>query len=301
MATETGRLETILFVDDSRLMRFAASKALSTRYHVLLAADGREALDLLEAHPEVRCVVTDLMMPELDGFELITRIRASDVRAMRELPIMAVSGSAGPVERKWAREAGANELMTKPFRDDTLLLRIERLLDGGRETAPAAPVEVPAAANVERTRVGFIGRLRQAMSMHLRHDLPLAIVQVRMSNARELEDRLGTGGRDAVMRLVESVLSTTVRLEDTIGRTGSDHFTLLLPATTAAGARALRLRLREAFESRQFRVRGQTPEVALEFFVHLPKKHLDPAALLRSGRSTDAPAKVVRLAAGGPA
>ncbi|NKI33987.1 response regulator [Wenzhouxiangella sp. XN79A] len=302
MGTESGSQATILFVDDSRLMRFAARKALSAEYTVLLAEDGDAALAVLAEHPEVRAVITDLMMPGVDGFELVSRIRNAEHPTIRDLPVMAVSGSAGPIERKRVRAAGADDLMTKPFRDDALRLRVERLLHGRpARVAASTPVEVPAAPNVERTRAGFIGRMRQALSLHARHDLPLAILQIRLSNAESLDAELGAGGRDAVMRLLESVLARTVRVEDTVGRTGSDHFMLLLPATTAAGARALRFRLRDALETQRFEVRGRTPDVALEFFVHLPKKNLDAAALMRADRPAGRPDNVVLLAAGSSA
>jgi len=298
LGTHDETKDTILFVDDSRLMRFAAHKALRSRYNVLLAVDGCDALDVMARHPDISAVVTDLSMSGMDGYELIRRIRRADEVVVRKLPILVVSGSAGTAERRKAREAGADDLMTKPFRDDALQLRVERML--GTDSADdevLVPVEVPAPANVERTRSGFIGRLRQASSLHQRHDLPLAVIRVRIDGADVTGGRNGGAVRDAAMRLVEGVLAHTVRIEDTVGRTGSNEFMLLLPATSEAGARALRLRLREVFESQQFAIRGRQVEIDLALWTHLLKTHVDAVRLMQP-QPDDAAANVVPLAAG---
>jgi GGDEF domain-containing protein len=103
------------------------------------------------------------------------------------------------------------------------------------------------------------------------------------------------------MRLVEGVLARTVRVEDTIGRTGSNEFMLLLPATTEAGARALRLRLREVFESQQFEIRGRQVEIDPELSTHLPKTYLDAVGLMKQPSEDPAAGRVLRLAHATPA
>lgn len=299
LGTHDETKDTILFVDDSRLMRFAAHKALKARYNVLLAVDGCDALDVMSRHPDITAVITDLSMTGMDGYELIRRIRRADDVAVRKLPILVVSGSAGTAECRKAREAGADDLMTKPFRDDALNLRVERLLAGDETAEEAAiPVEVPAPANVERTRSGFVGRLRQASSLHQRHNLPLAVIRLRIQGADLAEDRNAGSVRDAAMRLAEGVLARTVRIEDTVGRTGSNEFMVLLPATTEAGARALRLRLREVLESQHFEVRGRQVEIDLDLSTHLPKTHLDAARLMKRDVEDAEADNVVPLAAG---
>lgn len=285
--SETERAPgTILFIDDSRLMRFTAKKSLSGAFEVVLADGGEAAIEAVDGDPAIVAVVTDLMMPDVDGFDVIRHVRASDDPRIRALPIMAVTGSTVEGDRLRALELGADDLMTKPFRPAVLLDRVRRMLaQAAEEAAQAQPVvtdevEVPAAPNVVDSRVGFVGRLRQAMSMHARQGLPLAVLHVRLGNAAVIEQRLDRNGLNAVMRQVERVLVRVVRVEDTVGRTGVDHCSLLLPATPIEGARILRRRIRSAVGEQRFQVRGLDVPVELELLLHVPKASLDPDALL---------------------
>lgn len=269
---------TILYVDDSRMMRFAARKALGERYRVLLAVDGLDAVRVLEENEDIAAVITDLRMSGCNGLELVEMLRnESTPLGARRLPVLVVSGlaDAGDIER--LRAAGADDFMTKPFTDCGLQLRVERLLSGRPDTGERVPVfEVPLAANIVRTRAGFTARYQQAVAMHQRHDLPLALLRFHVRNGVGLDAALGAGGRDAALRMLERIIAASVRTEDTVARTGPDHMTLLLPATTAAGARSLRKRLRNLFELKTLTVRGKAVTLELEFFVHLPKTGTGP-------------------------
>jgi PleD family two-component response regulator len=286
----------ILFVDDSRMVRFAARKCLAGDYDLILAEDGKDALRKLAEHPDVRAVVTDLMMPELDGFGLIEAMRGDESDRVRDLPVLVVSGSAGAAERRRLKAFGVGDMMTKPFRDDALKLRVERLIGAEEAEVEAAVAEVaaprsqarkmapPLPENVETNRASFVGRLRQALALHVRHKLPLSILQIRLANAEDLDRDFGEGGARAAMRLVEHLILKTVRVEDTVGRTGPTQRTLLLPATSVEGARALRGRLRDAVAAHQCTIGGKRPDIELDFLVHTPKPNLDAASLMKETR-----------------
>ena len=94
----------ILFVDDSRLMRFAGKRFLSQHFDVVLAEDGRQAWKLLQQDDSIEVVITDLMMPEVDGIELIRRIREADHGRIRALPVLVVTS----VEEKNGRRMHEN-------------------------------------------------------------------------------------------------------------------------------------------------------------------------------------------------
>src|SRR5262249_40053279 len=90
-------------------------------FEVMEANDGREALDRIhDFHPQV--VVTDLMMPVMDGVELIQRIR-SDPRTA-DVPVLAITADATEHAEQRAREAGAVDFVTKPVDLPTLLDRL---------------------------------------------------------------------------------------------------------------------------------------------------------------------------------
>jgi CheY-like chemotaxis protein len=85
--------DAVLLVEDDEDLRACVSQFLSdSGYAVVSAADGREALDLLERDPAPALIVTDLMMPRMDGWELISRTRA--IPALARIPVIVLSAVA---------------------------------------------------------------------------------------------------------------------------------------------------------------------------------------------------------------
>lgn len=113
----------ILVVDDSRTVRAAISKILRAQYEVLQAEDGEDAWQQLMQTPGVRMVISDIMMPNLDGYGLICRIRASEEEAIKGLPIVVITSSDDDITRERAHACGANDFVVKPVDFSDLLER----------------------------------------------------------------------------------------------------------------------------------------------------------------------------------
>jgi PAS domain S-box-containing protein len=122
-----GEGQTVLVAEDDEAVRDLVSKVLrGLGYRVLTATDGKEALELFDRHiGEVSLVITDLVMPEIDGIQLsrLLRQKAPSVK------VMALSGYALGVEREELLEAGVVELLQKPFKVQTLARMVFGLLD----------------------------------------------------------------------------------------------------------------------------------------------------------------------------
>src|SRR5689334_21746806 len=115
----------VLLVEDAPFLRYAFGRLLRMHgFEVMEANDGREALECVESfHPQL--VVTDLMMPVMDGVELIQRLRADPKTA--DLPVLAITADASEQAEAKAREAGAVDFVTKPIDLPTLLDRLRAL------------------------------------------------------------------------------------------------------------------------------------------------------------------------------
>jgi PAS domain S-box-containing protein len=115
----------ILLVDDNADMREYVKRLLSSNYLVETATDGIAALEAIADHlPDL--VLTDVMMPGLDGFGLLNALR-SDERT-REIPIILLSARAGEEAKVEGLEAGADDYLIKPFSARELLARVEATL-----------------------------------------------------------------------------------------------------------------------------------------------------------------------------
>ncbi|MEJ7586546.1 MAG: response regulator [Ferruginibacter sp.] len=110
----------ILFVDDDMRNVFALSKILKDcGMDIIKAENGKNALDMLDTHPDIDLVLMDIMMPEMDGYEATRHIRES-IR-FKNLPVIALTAKAMKDDRQKCIDAGANDYISKP-------VDIERLL-----------------------------------------------------------------------------------------------------------------------------------------------------------------------------
>lgn len=123
----------ILVVDDDSALRRLVTTVLERRqFTVVEAADGGEALAVLSGGDTFDLVITDIIMPEIEGLELMRHIRERHPNSK----IMAVSGGGGPLMSytQLAKELGADEVLAKPFTPAELVAVVERVLAGERQS-----------------------------------------------------------------------------------------------------------------------------------------------------------------------
>ncbi|HWA98934.1 MAG TPA: response regulator, partial [Pirellulales bacterium] len=110
----------VLVVDDDARNIFALTSLLESReMEVISATNGRQAIELIQATPDLSIVLMDIMMPEMDGYQTIAEIRKD--RQFRNLPILAITAKAMKGDREKCLEAGASDYIAKPVNSDQLL------------------------------------------------------------------------------------------------------------------------------------------------------------------------------------
>jgi len=119
--------KVILVADDSPTIRKFVSISLKVKgYEIIQVADGMQALEVLPSEP-VDLVITDLNMPNVDGFELIKTIRSNE--DYRELPIIILSSLSGNEEIEKGIQCGANSYLLKPFDSKRVLYEVSKFLN----------------------------------------------------------------------------------------------------------------------------------------------------------------------------
>lgn len=128
-----GATATLLVIEDSTDMRTLITQLLSPKYTILTAANGREGWEILQKNEKgIDLVISDVMMPEMDGFTLLNKIKAEEQLA--RIPVILLTARSETEYRLKALTAGVNDYISKPFLPQELITRVANLLTFHRKS-----------------------------------------------------------------------------------------------------------------------------------------------------------------------
>jgi adenylate cyclase len=128
---QSDQLETILVVDDSVENLQVLTALLRDKYKVKVAKSGAKALEILETDPSVDLILLDIMMPEMDGYEVCEKIKSSP--ATSKIPVIFLTALNESSDETNGFKAGGADFITKPFNADVVLARIGTHLELQKE------------------------------------------------------------------------------------------------------------------------------------------------------------------------
>lgn len=127
----------ILVADDEELIRKLIGDCLKKNGHTVLEAeDGKKAIEIFRKNPDIKLVMLDIMMPEVDGWQVCRKIRETS-----DIPVMLVSARSQDFDQIMGFESGADDYVTKPFSLAVLVRRIDALLQRGTVQTPVKQKE----------------------------------------------------------------------------------------------------------------------------------------------------------------
>ncbi len=119
---------TVLIVDDSKTIHLVLARLLNRQgYESLSAYDGETAIELARTHKPA-LILMDVVMPGLNGFQATREIRKDADPKVANIPVIIMSGNAQPTEEFWSVKIKANGFIAKPFSDEELFSRMEKLI-----------------------------------------------------------------------------------------------------------------------------------------------------------------------------
>ncbi len=281
---------TVMMVDDEPMMTEVTQTYLEDAgYRLFLSVnDPRQAMEVARTH-RPGLILLDLMMPGLNGFDLLTQIRADD--QLRYTPVIVLTAASDPSSKLRALELGATEFLSKPVDESELKIRVRNSL--------AFKVYQDRLANDDPltglpNRRVFVEHLQDALSPEESGGHKLALMHLNLDRFRQVNETLGHGAGDTLLSAVAQRLRWATRADHglignrlgdapVLARLGGDEFGLLMPqieAPEAAGRVARRI-LRAL--AKPFEIDGQdlfiTPSIGIS--VH-PDDGADVATLLRN-------------------
>ena len=197
----------ILIVDDEKdLVDMLAYNLERKGYHTIKAYDGFEAWEKIESEmPDL--LILDLMIPNLDGWELCRLARRSQSKAVREMGILMVTARAMPEDRVYGLEIGADDYLIKPFSLNELILRVEKLMEK-RKTISQLAEEVESLHSSMETKESNLRRIA--------HDLKSPLISIGFSAKRMLRKEQNEETSGALKTIFDSSLHLTQWIDETL-------------------------------------------------------------------------------------
>lgn len=261
----------VLVVEDAASQRLVLEKQVaSLGYAVDAASDGRDALEQLRGQrPQI--VITDWVMPGVDGIELCRIARASDWGRLLYIIILTAHGDESRLIE--ALDAGANDYLIKPvnprelqarLRAATRVVELQAELDRRAERLEAMNAKLVEAnrrlydfAHTDAltglpNRRFIIDRLQQEWALFARKRVPFSVLLLDIDHFKAINDEHGHDAGDGVLQRVAQILRREIRTEDTVGRFGGEEFLIIAPVLDREAAMCVAERVRAAIAREPF-------------------------------------------------
>ncbi|QOY92670.1 diguanylate cyclase [Massilia sp. UMI-21] len=237
-------MQKVLVADDDAINREVLGELLKPEYTVLLAKNGAQTLERAARHlPDL--ILLDVMMPDMDGYEVLRRLRADP--QTEHISVIFISGLDRPEDEASGLKMGASDYITKPFNQTVVMARValhlqvvrqrrmlERLanIDGLTELANRRRFDEVYAREWQRARRGV---------------RPLSLALLDIDAFKQYNDRYGHPAGDRALRAVARLAAGAMRRPgDLAARYGGEELVLLLPETGAPEALQVVSQLRQA-------------------------------------------------------
>jgi diguanylate cyclase (GGDEF)-like protein len=261
----------ILIVDDDAVSRAVVEKHLvKAGFTVASAANGGEALDLFtqEFYP---IVLTDWMMPEIDGPQLCRLIREKKTDGY--VFIILITARDSKTDIVSGLESGADDYLTKPIHPDELvarintgirILKLEQSLKNANEEIRLLSISDPLTGCYNR---GYLNeRFPQELRRTQRYSHYLSVVLADIDHFKKVNDTHGHQAGDEVLRVFSACITDQIRKGiDWIVRYGGEEFLIVLPETSCEGAHSMAERLRVAIAKKKIQFNEHTISITASF------------------------------------
>jgi diguanylate cyclase (GGDEF)-like protein len=252
----------LLIVDDDAAIRNSMSEFLvAAGYPTHKAPTAETALELLKDE-EIHIVITDILMPGMDGLELTDCIS----KDYPHIDIIVMTGFSAEYSYADAVSKGASDFIFKPVRFEELLLRLQRVLrerEYARERKLMLEKLEKLAITDGLTKLYnsryFFKQLRNEINRSNRYHHPLALMLLDIDHFKDYNDTFGHLEGDKVLVKIGLIIQSCLRRMDSAYRYGGEEFTIILPETTVAEAFSVAPRIQDALKQTTFQPQPDQP------------------------------------------
>src|SRR4026209_2265591 len=241
---------TVMVIEDHPDQRDLLAIVLQREgYKVITAGNGIEALEKLAAE-KVQIALSDIMMPKMDGFELIKRIRSNP--ALKSIYLILITARIQEGDRVRGLDLGADDYITKPFSFSELLARVRV---GTRVVQYQQHLEYQTQIDSLTSlfnRRAFEKKIQEEFERSKRYQSPLSVLILDLDNFKTINDTYGHHGGDSALVKISDTLREMTRQSDFASRYGGEEFVLILPETDQESAMQAASKIHSAIRSSSF-------------------------------------------------
>ncbi|MGR9012478.1 MAG: diguanylate cyclase [Gammaproteobacteria bacterium] len=246
--TNATKRPMILIVDDVPTNVQILAEVLSSVYRIKVAANGVDALDIARRVPHPDLILLDVMMPEMDGFEVCRRLKA-DVHTDK-IPVIFVTAKSAESDEELGLNLGAVDYISKPFVIPIAKARIRNHIRLKQQADLLESLSLLDGLTQIPNRRRFDETLLSEWKRATRDGTPLSLIMIDIDHFKQYNDHYGHGAGDVCLQKVAEELSKGVaRPSDLVARYGGEEFVVILPETSQESALQIAERLRECIEN----------------------------------------------------
>lgn len=256
---KTPKKPRILIADDSKVVIHTATKMLGKHFDIIKVGDGVQAWEKLNADHSIQVLITDLGMPHLDGYELISKIRQAELEELRNLPVIVITGNADDeTVKKKVLEIGATDFVTKPFAGAEFIARVQAHASYRREKSTLQESTNIDLLTGTLNRKALDEKLEIDISFISRHGQSLVVILFEIDTYSIIAEKAGQAAADKVVQSISKALTSAIRREDAFGRYSASTFLTILPMAKIGGVVMLVKRLCEHIKTFTFKIGKET-------------------------------------------
>lgn len=216
----------VLVVDDSKASRLEICNLLTIhRYNVFYAENGSEALQILQETPDIKLLIVDYHMPEMNGLQLVKKVRLTFPK--NELAIIGISSYGNSTISAQFIKNGANDFLTKPFSSEELYCRVNQnieLIEYIQQIRESSYKDYLTGLYNRRYLFETGGKL--LASAHRRH-IAVTVAMVDIDFFKQVNDTYGHDAGDMVLKNLGDVFNRRFRQTDIVCRYGGEEICIL--------------------------------------------------------------------------
>ncbi len=246
--SELDKKRTVLIVDDMPVNVKVLASLLKDEYVVQVASSGEKALAITGGSNPPDLVLLDIMMPDIDGYEVCRRLKDNPLTS--RIPVIFVCALDEVEDEAKGLQYGAVDYITKPFHPEIVKARVRSHMSLKQKSDLLEDMSNIDGLTQVANRRHLDSTLNAEISRLQRSNLPLGLVMLDIDHFKSFNDHYGHGRGDECLIKVAAELSRVVnRPGDLFARYGGEEFIAILPETDAEGVRQVAEAMRAAVES----------------------------------------------------